>query len=212
MPRIVVDGKELEVKEGATLLASCLANDIYIPNLCYLEASTCPSASCRLCFVEIAGFENPVAACTARVSEGMQVRTDTDQVRRLQRTAFKLLLSAHRIECRECPANGHCELRMLARFLKVGLRPKPIEPVLKRVDPDPGHPQIEYFPHRCVLCGRCVEICRQRTGRPIFTFAKRGFHTVISAFGAGDSQVEDCRDCRQCVGLCPVGALITREN
>ncbi|MBW1802089.1 MAG: (2Fe-2S)-binding protein, partial [Deltaproteobacteria bacterium] len=96
---IRVDDRTIESREGVPLLQACLDNDIYIPNLCYLEGMDHPPASCRLCFVEIGDEEKPVLSCTVKVSEGMVVRTDTPRVRRLQRSALQLLLSVHHVDC-----------------------------------------------------------------------------------------------------------------
>ncbi len=206
MINITVDNTEIKVSEGTSLLAVCLANNIYIPNLCYTEAGDQAAASCRLCFVEVAGEERPVTACTVLVREGMQVRTDTDDVRRLQRAGLRLLLSVHDIDCRNCPANKHCELQNIARFLKVGLKAKPYEATLKQPAVDTSHLQIDYYPNRCVLCGRCIAVCQNHNAQPFLAFAKRGFDTVITTFGP-ESAGSDCLDCQACVTACPVAAL-----
>jgi len=110
MAKLIVDGREIEAQQGANLLQACLDNDIYIPNLCYLKEMQDPPSSCRLCFVEIEGYRQPVTACRVEIREGMVVKTDTEHVRRLQRTAFELLLSVHHVDCKNCPANRRCEL------------------------------------------------------------------------------------------------------
>jgi len=132
MPKLWVDGKEIETKQGTTLLQACLDNDIYIPNLCFLESMEDPSASCRMCFVEIEGEKQPMTSCTVKVKDDMVVKTDTPAVRQLQRTALRLLLSVHHVDCKHCPANKKCELQRIAKFLKVGLKPKGLERYLKR--------------------------------------------------------------------------------
>ena len=162
MTKIRVDDKEIEADEGKNLLQVCLENGIYIPNLCYLEAMEFPAASCRLCFVEIEGRPEPVPSCTVRVSQGMIVRTDTPAVRRLQRSALRLLLSVHDLDCAHCPANKKCELQRIARILGVGLKPKPLEPFRKQRAVEEDHPFLNYDPDRCVLCGRCVFVCQER--------------------------------------------------
>ena len=209
MIHIAVDDQNIEVQENTTLLAACLANDIYIPNLCYTELADQAAASCRLCFVEVDGEDFPVAACTVVVSEGMQVRTDTNAVRRLQRAGLRLLLSVHDIDCRNCPANKQCELQNIARFLKVGLKAKPYPVTLKQPAVDMSHGQIDYYPNRCVLCGRCIAVCQNHHAQPILAFAKRGFDTIISSFGHESSRV-DCQDCQACVHACPVAALAAK--
>ncbi|MBU1613558.1 (2Fe-2S)-binding protein, partial [Patescibacteria group bacterium] len=91
MIKIIVDDKEIEAEDGSNLLQTCLDNGIFIPNLCYLKEMDRPAASCRLCFVEVDGMN--VASCAAKIRDGMIVRTDAEQVRRLQKTAFELIMS-----------------------------------------------------------------------------------------------------------------------
>jgi bidirectional [NiFe] hydrogenase diaphorase subunit len=212
MLQITVDGRDIEVEEKTTLLAACLENDIYIPNLCFLENMTSPYASCRLCFVEIAGVDRPVASCTIRATQGMRIFTDTAEVRRLQRSALRMLLSVHHIDCRNCPANKQCELQRIAKYLKMGLKARPLDVFLKDTSIDTSHSCIDIYPNRCVLCGKCIEVCRVQNGQPLFTFAKRGFHTVISAYGFEDESADSCHHCEACIKICPVAALVMRAG
>jgi NADH dehydrogenase/NADH:ubiquinone oxidoreductase subunit G len=207
-----VDNQDIETKEGKTLLQACLDNGIYIPNLCYLEDMESPSASCRMCFVEIEGMPQPVTSCTVQVKNDMVVKTDTPAVRQLQRTALRLLLSVHDVDCKNCHANKKCALQNIAKFLKVGLKPKRLEQYLKETQIDETHPFLIHYPNRCVLCGKCVHICRGKHGQSVLTFAKRGFDTVISTYSATDESSLPCMDCNACVEACPVGALAVKES
>ena len=211
MPKLRVDGKEIETKQGTTLLQGCLDNDIYIPNLCFLESMEDPSASCRMCFVEIEGEKHPITSCTVYVKDDMVVKTDTPAVRQLQRTALRLLLSVHHVDCKHCPANKKCELQRIAKFLKVGLKPKGLERYLQETEIDRNHPFINHYPNRCVLCGKCVHICRRQHGQSVWTFAQRGFDTVISAYGEAGASSLTCEKCDACVKICPVGALTFKD-
>ncbi|MFA9498136.1 MAG: 2Fe-2S iron-sulfur cluster-binding protein [Deltaproteobacteria bacterium] len=211
MPKLRVDGKEIETKQGTTLLQGCLDNDIYIPNLCFLESMEDPSASCRMCFVEIEGEKQPITSCTVNVKDDMVVKTDTPAVRQLQRTALRLLLSVHHVDCKHCPANKKCELQRIAKFLKVGLKPKGLERYLQETEIDRNHPFINHYPNRCVLCGKCVHICRRQHGQSVWTFAQRGFDTVISAYGEAGASSLTCGKCDACVKICPVGALTFKD-
>ena len=141
--KIKIDGKEIAAADGANLLETCLDNDIYIPNLCHVKGMEHPSVSCRLCFVEIEGTEGPVSSCAVKIQEGMTVHTNTDKVRELQRAAFKLLLSTHFVDCKNCPANKKCEIQKLAGFLKVGLKNDEYEKKLKENDVDQTHRFID---------------------------------------------------------------------
>jgi predicted molibdopterin-dependent oxidoreductase YjgC len=208
--RITVDDKPIDVEAGTNLLSACLDNGIYIPHLCYLGNLKPPAASCRLCFVEIEGCSGPVPACTAAVESPLTVKTDTPAVRRLQRAGLRLLLSVHRIECKSCPANRRCELQRLAKFLKVGLRPGTLVQHLKQPEIDSSHPCLDYYPNRCVLCGKCVNVCRSEHRDVVLTFARRGFDTVVSYYGRSSRCAPSCDDCVACVEICPVAALRKR--
>jgi bidirectional [NiFe] hydrogenase diaphorase subunit len=212
MSKLIIDDREIEVEEGLTLLQACLDNDIYVPNLCYLPGMEHPPGSCRLCFVEIEGYDQPVISCRVRAHDGMVVRTDTEHVRRLQRTAFELLLSTHHVDCRNCPANRRCELQRIAKFLHFGLKLKRLEPIEHDGRVEHEHPYLEYVPMRCVLCGRCVYVCRTRNGQSMLSFAKRGLNTVISFYGKQDGAMNQCTECKACAEICPVGALLIRDE
>ncbi len=212
MVTLTVDGRTIQTQDDSSVLLACLSAGIYIPHLCWLEsdAPADSSAACRLCFVEIDGFREPVAACAVTVENGMTVHTGTEAVRGLQKTALKLLLSVHRVECKPCPANKACALQDIAKFLGVGLGCKPFERVLKEPDVDTRHPVLDYYPNRCVLCGICVRICRQQHQQPRLSFAGRGFDTVVGYFDADPVAAADCLSCRACLESCPTGALVQR--
>ena len=211
MVKIQVDDQKIEAPKGKTLLQACLDNGIYIPNLCYMESMDTPSASCRMCFVEVEGERQPVTSCTVTVKDNMVVKTSTETVRRLQRTGLRLLLSVHDVDCKNCHANKKCELQNIAKFLKVGLKPKPLKQYLKEVEIDDTHPLLIHYPNRCVLCGKCVHICKGQHDRSVLTFAKRGFDTVISTYRSGDATLLSEKHCDACVNACPVGALALKK-
>ncbi len=212
MIKITVDNKEIEATEGENLLQTCLNNGIYIPNLCYINGQRSPSASCRLCFVEIEGEERPVPSCTINVRDGMVVRTDTPPVRRLQRSALRLILSTHHIDCGHCPANKRCELQRSAKKLNVRLKSDEQFRHLKEVEVDDTHPFFNYYPNRCVLCGKCVYVCQKNHDKPLLTFAKRGLDTVITFYR--DEGIFDlpCKECLACVEACPVCAITMKGD
>ena len=150
--------------------------------------------------------------CTARVQKGMVVKTNTPPVRRLQRAALELLLSAHHVDCAPCPANKKCDLQRMAKLLKVGLKPKHLENVIKATKTEEDHPCLVFYPDRCVLCGKCVHVCRKQQQRPHLSIAKRGLDTTICFYGEMNLEQIPCDTCLACVDICPVNAIISKKG
>jgi predicted molibdopterin-dependent oxidoreductase YjgC len=207
---ITIDDRTVTVEKGINLLTACLDNGIYVPHLCYLEKMKPVSASCRLCFVEVEGRSGPVPACTVAVEGPLTVKTDTPAVRRLQKAGLQLLLSVHRVACKSCPAHLRCELQRLAKFLKIGLKSGKLERRLKEPEIDSSHPCLDYYPNRCVLCGKCVHVCSLQHRDVVLTFVKRGFNTLVGYYGLSTYPAQSCHDCRACVDICPVAALLPK--
>ncbi len=208
---VTIDGKTIKAKEGATLLWTALDNGIYIPNLCALQQREEPNAGCRLCFVEIEGYPQPVAACTEPVTDGMVVNTKTETVLRLQRTAAELILSTHHVDCGHCGKNKRCELQKIALHLKVKLKPKRLRLIPKDIPIDDSHPLFTYDARKCVLCGRCVWVCKELQKVGTLNFAHRGFDMIMTTFGEFPLGEANCNKCLSCVDVCPVGALLPKQ-
>nr|HID58890.1 (4Fe-4S)-binding protein [Desulfobacterales bacterium] len=213
MVNLIVDGKEIKASEGANLLRVCLDNEIYVPNLCYLKEMEHPPASCRLCFVAIEGYPQPVTSCTEVVREGMVVMTDTPEVRRLQKSAFELLLSVRRISfCKTCIANKRCGLQKIARFLGVKLRVAHLNRIDVDREVDHTHPYLDYDPDKCVLCERCIFVCGNINKTPMLSLAHRGLNTSVTFFESAAILENSCKGCGACVEICPVGALTLKSH
>jgi formate dehydrogenase major subunit/NADH-quinone oxidoreductase subunit G len=205
--KIRLDGREILAEEGRVLLDVALENGAFIPHLCHLPHLEDAYAGCRLCFVEVEGVARPITSCTERVRPGMVVRTDTPLVRRLQRSALRLLLSTHRVACEECPANKRCGLQEMARKLKVKLKVKGLRDLSAAPVLDATLGRVLYDPSKCVLCGICVRLCSEE-GTGGFHFSQRGLKTRIAPFAQGGDPelLERCRD------ACPVGALLSAQE
>ncbi|MFH1383070.1 MAG: 2Fe-2S iron-sulfur cluster-binding protein [Chloroflexota bacterium] len=208
---LTIDGKHIMAPEGATLLDVALENGIYIPNLCHIRGVTPPPAACRLCFVEIEGYDRPVTACTEAVKEGMVVNTKGTAALRLARTGFELLMATHPVDCAHCPINRRCELQKIAAHLRVRLNSRRFRRLEHTLAVDESTSNLRYDPNKCVLCGRCIWVCRQR-GAGILGFARRGFERKVTTFANTTLAESGCTRCEECVQVCPAGAFVSTDG
>ncbi|MFC1871528.1 2Fe-2S iron-sulfur cluster-binding protein [Chloroflexota bacterium] len=205
---LTIDGRKIGAAGGEKLLRVARDNDIYIPNLCALPGHE--PAACRLCFVEVAGKEYPVTACTELVTDGMVVDTRGEKALRLARSALELIMASHPVDCAHCASNGTCELQKIAHHLGVRLKSKRFRKIMRELPVDDSNRRFSYDPNKCVLCGRCVLVCREHLG--ILGFAHRGFERRVTTFG--DEPIGDfpCHECGKCVIVCPTGALVFKKG
>jgi predicted molibdopterin-dependent oxidoreductase YjgC len=141
----------------------------------------------------------------------MVVDTRSPAVRQLQRSALQLLLSAHRVDCRNCPSNKRCPLQQMAKLLGVSLKVKHLDSLASEVETEMGHPLLGYDPGRCVLCGKCIYVCEKHHGRSLLTFARRGFNTRVGFMGKRDATDLPCLGCLACTEICPVSAIYLKD-
>lgn len=189
------------------ILWAALENGIYIPNLCAIQEKTEPSASCRLCFVEVEGKNEPVVACAERVQEGMVVSTRGKNALRLARTAVELILANHPVDCGHCLKNRSCELQRIAHHLGIKLTTKRFRKIERNLPIDESSPLFNYDPNKCVLCGKCVWVCQEKLGVGMIGFTRRGFKRRVSTFQDKPIGQSICGECTQCVTTCPVGSM-----
>ncbi len=204
---LTIDGKEIKAPEGEKVLWAALNNGIYIPHLCARHETLAPDASCRLCWVEIEGQSRPVTACTETVENGMAVKTRGEAALRLARTALELLLTSNEVDCAHCAKSGACELQKIAAHLKVSLKNRRFRKIPRNLPVDSSSPLFIYDPNKCVLCGQCIWVCRKRLGIGALGFAHRGFNRRMTTFGDEPIGQTECSECRDCVNICPTGAL-----
>jgi len=214
MPTVTftIDGKQVTAREGETLLWAARDAGVYIPSLCGLRENPEPLTGCRLCFVEIEGRDRPVTACTETVSEGMVVRTKGENALRLVKSGFELLMASHALDCGHCLKNGNCELQRIAHHLRVSLKPRALPRQLRGLPIDDSHRLFTYDPNKCVLCGRCVWVCRHHLKTGVFGFAHRGFQRRVTTFGDAPLAESACDGCLECVRACPTGALVEKPG
>lgn len=205
MVNLTIDGRALQAKKGSTILDVARENGIFIPTLCYHQALH-PIGSCRICVVEVKpGPPRPLPACATYVNEGMEVVTTSPKLEAIRDELMKLVLINHAVECPICDKGGECELQNLTHAL--GIKKVDLEAVKLSPRFDYESNFVERHQDRCVTCGRCVHICKERVGAWSWNFVKRGYFTQLSS---GELPL-NCEFCGSCIDICPVGALINKQ-
>ena len=201
-----IDGRDLSAREDETIIEVCRENQIPIPSLCYLEGLSIWGA-CRLCLVELAGQGRLLAACSMRVTEGMQIQTNTEKLQRYRRTIVELLFAERNHVCSVCVSNGHCELQYLAQTCGVDHVRVPYRQASYRVDS--SHEMFRLDHDRCILCTRCVRVCDEIEGAHTWDVMGRGTECrVITDMAQPWGESDTCTSCGKCVQVCPTGALV----
>lgn len=205
-----IDGIQVSVDEGKTILDAARQLKLHIPTLCYHE-DLCVAGNCRVCVVEQTGARNLVASCAAPASEGMEILTNSLKVRNARKHIIELLLSEHNADCTKCYKNGNCELQQLASEIKttehlfVDLVP------FKHYTIDRYSPSIIKDDSKCIRCQRCVRTCEELQHVSALGVAHKGSEMKISTFFEHSMYEVVCTNCGQCVNRCPTGALVERN-
>jgi formate dehydrogenase alpha subunit len=240
MARLTINGRQVEAPDGAPLVEVIKNAGIFISNLCYVDGLP-PYAGCRTCVVEIEGMRGVQLACTTRVADGMVVRTDGEEAKRLRQAALSLIMSyhsdrcltCHRIvkckpgdtclrdgvvthRCLTCSKNYRCELQTTCEMLEMaGYEPWEGEErtyyTTPQPEPDRANPFLEFDPQMCIVCTRCVRVCDEVRHTGAITLAGR-FNPRIE-FGAGGPVHEsNCDFCGSCIDVCPTATLMEHPN
>lgn len=208
MVNLRIDGKEIQVLKGTTILDAARSHGIEIPTLCYLKDIN-DIGACRVCLVELKGKERLITACNNVVEEGMEIQTNSPKVRRARMTNVRLILSQHDCNCPTCVRSGNCSLQKLANDL--GVIRVPYEKKLFHSRWTKNFPLLRNY-EKCIKCMRCIQICDKVQGMHIWDLSNTGSRTTVDVSGNRILEESDCALCGQCITHCPVGALRERDD
>ncbi len=210
MVQITIDGKQIEVPEGTTVLRAAEMAGIHIPRLCDHKELT-PYGGCRLCIVEVQGVRVPMASCTLPVNNGMVVNTETEALKKSRKFVLSMLFSERNHFCPFCQVSGgDCELQNAAYHEE--MTHWPIQPGWNNFVVDTSHPYFVLDNNRCILCRRCVRACAEMAGNFTLSVAERGAKSMIVADIDVPLGESTCIKCGSCVQVCPTGAIIDRTT
>ncbi len=217
-----IDGQEVTVPEGTSIMRAAAELGIMVPKLCASD-NLDPFGSCRLCLVEIEGRRGTPASCTTPVAPGIKVSTQTERLARIRKGVMELYISDHPLDCLTCAANGDCELQDMAGA--VGLREVRYgydgsNHVFARQNgeenplwqpKDKSNPYFQFEPSKCIVCSRCVRACEEVQGTFALTIDGRGFASHVAAGMDEDFLESECVSCGACVQACPTATLIEKS-
>jgi formate dehydrogenase alpha subunit len=205
MIKLKIDGKSIQAKSGSTVMEAALAHGIDIPRLCYHPDLTV-SGGCRLCLVDVDGFDNPSTSCGLACQDGMQVQTQSERLYDMRRDIIDMFVSEHPLDCVTCEKSGTCQLQKYAYEYDVTETSLTFEsPRTLYQDDNPFFIRDHQY---CILCGRCVRVCDEIVGVTAIDFAGRGIESHIATPFDGPMLDSTCVFCGNCVQVCPTAALI----
>lgn len=207
--KVTINGKQIEVPAGMSILAACRMVDVKIPTLCYMPGVH-EIGACRICVVEVEGIDRLVTACNNLCEDGMVIRTNTARVLEARRTNVELLLSQHRVNCPTCERNGSCQLQQVSSDLNMD------DSSLYQADIP--HDDWDYTlpiirdESKCIKCYRCVSICDKIQSLGVWDMVGTGSNTTVGVSHNRKMKETDCVQCGQCITHCPTNALHTRDD
>jgi NADPH-dependent glutamate synthase beta subunit-like oxidoreductase/ferredoxin len=207
--KLNIDGKEVEVARGTSVLQAALDAGIYIPHLCH-HPDLEPIGACGLCIVDIEGIEGHPTSCTTPAEDGMKVSTKTAATEKIRRLALELMLAGHPADCGSCEKYLNCELQSLKQYL--GCEELSVRKRSRLLPINTGNPLFVHDPNKCVVCGRCVRACRELRGVGVLFYQKKGRETLTGTAADLPLAEAGCRFCGACAEVCPTGAIQDKEE
>ncbi len=206
---MTVDGLEIPIFEGDTILTAAQRQAIHIPTLCHIEGFSA-TGSCRFCVVEVAGRPNLIPACTYPAESGLVIQTHSARVVEARRTIIGLLLDDHPGDCLACVRSGNCRLQDLA--VELDVRQRRSYTTRLHHELDSSSPSIVRETAKCVLCGKCVRVCSEVQSVSAIDFIGRGAATIVGTVFNQGLNVSSCINCGQCILVCPTGAIHEKRD
>ena len=201
---LTIDGQQVTVPVGATILEAAAELGIKIPTLCWLKKVSTTGA-CRICVVKVEGVERFMTACNTPVKDGITVVTTSPELESARKKTLELMLVNHPLDCPICDAAGECDLQDTCYGLQVDKNKYTAE--LERLPIRYDWKLLESDPNRCILCEKCVKVCREVVGREAIEIVDRGDRTIIDTI---TGEPLDCDFCGNCINVCPTGTLISK--
>jgi len=209
MVNVTIDDKQIQVPKNSTVLEAARMANISIPTLCFLKDIN-EIGACRMCVVEIKGARSLQAACVYPVSEGLVVKTQSPAIREARKVTLELILSNHDRNCLTCVRSRNCELQKLAEELNI--KDIRFDGEKEKKPLDDFSPSVVRDPNKCILCRRCVSMCKNVQQVAAIDTMERGFRTVVSPIYNKSLSEVPCVACGQCINVCPVGALREKDD
>ncbi len=207
--KLTIDGIEVTVDEGQSILDAAKKINVRIPTLCHHE-DLCVAGNCRVCVVEVEGWRILPPACATPVMEGLSINTLSPKVRRARKDIINLLVSEHNTQCTTCYRSINCELQELAAEYNID-NANYMSVLKPNIEIDKSSWSVEHDPSKCIRCQRCVRTCAELQHVNALTVAHKGKDMEISTFVNLPLNEVVCTNCGQCITHCPTGALTERR-
>jgi len=204
MPKLTINGQEIEVDAGLTLLQACEQAGVEIPRFCYHERLSI-AGNCRMCLVEVERAPKPVASCAMPIADGMVVRTNTPMVEKARKGVMEFLLINHPLDCPICDQGGECDLQDQA--MAYGFDRSRFQENKRAVEDKEFGPLIKTVMTRCIHCTRCIRFAEEVAGVPVLGATGRGENMEVGTYV---KQTVNTEMSGNLVDLCPVGALTSK--